>query len=210
MFSVMMAVAFAFVMTPWWIRNYRITERFVPTTLTVGASLYDGLSPIATGASDTGMEFMARFLVEQQAEDASDSTPLVSTLEYRLDRRMARAARDWALAHPVEVLRLAAVKVWRTWRPWPEAVEFPGGLLRWFVAISTIIVLGSAAYRIIGRADDGWLVMLLVSPAWYFTLIHCVFVGSLRYRMPAMIALIPLAACAWQMLIRTSRSTVIR
>jgi hypothetical protein len=40
----------------------------------------------------------------------------------------------------------------------------------------------------------GWQYTLCWLPAIYFTLLHMVFVASIRYREPAMIALIPLAA----------------
>jgi 4-amino-4-deoxy-L-arabinose transferase-like glycosyltransferase len=208
--SGLMVVGFVLLMLPWWYRNFQITHRFVPTTLTVGASLYDGLSPIASGASDTGMEFMARFQAEQLAADAAATEPLASTLEYRLDRRMARAAASWAISHPAQVARLAGIKIWRTWRPWPEAAELPGGILRWSVALSTLFVLGSAGWRVYQRAGDGWVNVLWITPAIYFTLIHAVFVGSLRYRLPAMIALIPLAACAWTVWIQSARGTAYR
>ena len=65
-----MLALLAAVLAPWWIRNARIIGHFVPTTLQVGASLYDGLNPTATGASDMRFapEFKARLLAADQED----------------------------------------------------------------------------------------------------------------------------------------------
>ncbi|HCK73117.1 MAG TPA: hypothetical protein DHW38_16205, partial [Planctomycetaceae bacterium] len=41
---------------------------------------------------------------------------------------------------------------------------------------------------------DGWERLILVTPAIYFSLLHMVFVSSIRYRQPAMILLVVFAA----------------
>ena len=55
-----MLAALAITMTPWWIHNWQVTGRFVPTTLWVGPSLYDGLSPDADGSSDMRLRAAVR------------------------------------------------------------------------------------------------------------------------------------------------------
>src|SRR5437763_15142247 len=92
-------------MLPWWIRNSHVAGRFVPTSLQVGASLYDGISPTATGASD--MSFVGRFVAEQRAADAEPGADTSGLFEDRLDRRMRGAAIAWAREHPSRVVVLA-------------------------------------------------------------------------------------------------------
>ena len=96
-------------MAPWWVRNARVTGHFVPTTLQVGASLYDGLSPTATGASR--MDFVAPMTEAERRHPAAAGGRLSDGFEYRLDRRMGSEALTWAWAHPGRVAELAAIKL---------------------------------------------------------------------------------------------------
>ena len=82
-----------------------IYGRFVPTALWMGASLYDGLNPNATGASD--MSFLGDreiWPLDEQDQDAE------------LSRRAIAFARE----NPKQVLSLALVKLGRFWSPWPN------------------------------------------------------------------------------------------
>lgn len=192
--SVTMVLALAITMAPWWIRNYTITGRFIPTTLQVGASLYDGLSPIADGSSN--MEFVPGFVAEQQAADKAASSPPLDTFEERLDRRMRDASLAWARENPGRVLQLVGIKLLRMWSPWPNAADLGSFPAKLAIAVGylPLIVLGLiGAWRYAGR---DWSVALLLAPAIYFTLLHVVFVSSLRYRQPAMLLIAILAAAA--------------
>ena len=178
------------VLLPWWARNWYATGHFVPTTLQVGASLYDGLSPHATGASD--MTFVPRFVAAERQRNAHAETPF----EVRLDRRMRREALAWARRHPGRVARLAAVKFVRMWNLWPNEPELSAWPVRIVVAGTyvPVIILALAGAR--RTFHLGWPYRLCWLPAVYFTALHMVFVSSIRYREPAMLALVVLAAGA--------------
>lgn len=186
---VMMAGLIA-AMAPWWIRNALVVGRFVPTTLQAGASLYDGLNPQADGSSRMG--FVPHFEALENQAPAGQADPY----EYRLDRRMLHAAFDWSIEHLRRVAELAAIKFVRMWNVWPNEPEHRGWLLR-LVTITTY--LPALALGIFGAwrcRRGGWTTALCCLPAVYLTLLHLVFVSSIRYREPAMLALLVLAAGA--------------
>jgi hypothetical protein len=182
-------------MLPWWIRNASVTGHFVPTTLQVGASLYDGLNPDATGASN--MDFVRRFEAEQRQAEQQPRANAGESLELRLDRRMRDDALAWAWANPGRALHLAGVKFLRMWNAWPNeprlAANWAVCLAVFFTYTPLLILAIMGARRTVGR---GWPYILCCLPAVYLTLLHVVFVSSIRYRDPAMLALLALAAGA--------------
>src|SRR4029077_12515927 len=110
--SVVVLGGMAAALAPWTVRNALITGHFVPTTLWVGPSLYDGLSPNATGVSD--MKFVE---TEGHYRGADFS-------EYDADLHYRRAAFAFAKDHPARVLELAASKLSRFFNPFPNADQF--------------------------------------------------------------------------------------
>ena len=145
----------------------------------LGASLYDGLHPGATGASD--MEFLNAPDVRAMGEQDQDA-------ELR-----DRAVR-FAVENPAEAARLAVIKAGRYWSPWPNAESFRSQR----VAIaSAAVTLPAFALMLVGAWDrrrDARALVLLAGPILYFAAVHMVFVSSIRYRIPGALPAMGLAA----------------
>jgi hypothetical protein len=189
-------------MSPWWIRNVDVTGHFVPTSLQVGASLYDGLNPDATGASN--MDFVPRFVAlcgtatPGCAEDRTQPGAAVphDSFELRLDRRLRAESLAWVAENPGRALQLAGVKFLRMWNFWPNEPRLASWPIRLAVLFTYTPLLFFAIIGAWRTLDRGWPYLLCWLPAVYFTLLHMVFVSSIRYREPAMLALLVLAVGA--------------
>lgn len=179
------ALAVAAVMAPWWARNARVFGRFVPTALWVGASLYDGLSPRATGASE--MSFL-------------ESSGFAELDEVTQDATLRRLAVDFARTHPGRALELAAIKATRFWSPWPNAETLRSPAVAWGSAAVTLPLFGLVALGAWDRRRDGRALVLLLGPLVYFMALHMVFVSSIRYRIPGFFPALGLAAIGWRRL----------
>jgi hypothetical protein len=170
------------VLLPWGYRNWRLLGSWLMTTTNSGVTLYDGLNPDATGASDQ------RFL---------RSMPQLRRMtEVQRSEYLSNLAWQYAQQHPRRALELAARKVARTWSPVPLSADYGSrrnviiGAL-YTIPLMLLVVLGlwrgplSASARV-----------LLLMPAIYFTAAHAVSVGSLRYRLPADVPMAVVAASA--------------
>ena len=178
-------------MAPWTVRNYYVTGHVVPTTLWVGASLYDGLNPTATGDSD--MQFF---------ED--DRLPFQMS-EYEVDREYRHRAWDFAIHNPVRTAWLAVKKQQRYWSLLPNAEQFQHPVLSVVVCLTVLPLLVFAICGFWICRQDLVFVSLTAGPVLLFAALHLLFVGSLRYRLPAEYPLSIMAAVGVRGLLKYSR-----
>lgn len=153
---------------PWVLRNHAVTGVPVVTTLWSGPTLYDSFNPEADGGSN--MAFLDR--------DAD----LLS--EQDLDRKYRRLALEYIGSNPVEILRLAVLKQWRFWSPMPRAGELNHPLLWWPVTLWSVPFLLLATFGVWRNCREFQFQVLVLAPVVYTAVIHTVFVGSIRYRVP--------------------------
>jgi len=141
-------------------------------------------------------EATARFLRSERASSGAADEEASGSLEYRLDRHLRAEAISWARAHPGRVAQLAAIKFARVWNFWPNEAAFSAWPLRLAVLLTYVPVMVLAMLGAWATIHRGWPYVLGWLPAVYFTALHMVFVSSIRYRQPAMLALMVLAAGA--------------
>ncbi len=183
--------AYVLMLVPTGWRNYRLLGQWVPVRTGGGATLLEGLGPWADGGP--AWERVAW----------PDYPPGADELERdRLDRRKAL---DWARENPDRALDLAWRKLRRTWSLTFHAPGYEGGAFRWIGWTTTLPVYLLAVAGAWRLRRDRRLLFLMLAPALYFSAVHCVFVGSVRYRVPFMPGLYVLAAAALAALVTHTR-----
>lgn len=178
--SLLMLICVLLPLLPWGVRNQQATGHFVLTTLWMGPSLYDGLHPEATGASD--MTFFERDNVLNRMS------------EYEMNRYYRDQALKFSRENPIRAFELGMIKLWRYWKPWPNAEQFQNPALMTTVAAGFLLMLIWAIRGGFLLHKNLDLLFLCILPIVYFSALHTLFVSSLRYRLPAEYPLAVLAA----------------
>ncbi len=186
-------VILAMLLVPWGLRNKAVLGSFAWLSTNGGVTLYDAQGPQADGSSN---QAFLQELPELQGLD-----------EVALDRELQRLAVEQMRRDPANVARLAGVKLLRTWSLTPNVTEYRGGPAALAGAAYTVVVLVGGLVGLAGalRARRRHQLMfwrlapsrrslhaMLWLPIVCFTLVHCVYIGSVRYRVPLM----PLLAVA--------------
>ncbi|MFN8708306.1 MAG: hypothetical protein ACK50J_16640, partial [Planctomyces sp.] len=167
-------------LSPWAYRNSTVTGHWIFTSLWSGPSLYDGLHPKATGASDM------RFFDEENLS--------LTMSEFDVNETYKRRAWDFVAGNPIRAMELGAIKALRYLSPFPNAEGVSGRSVVFLSLVFYVpfVFLILSGLPILLRRGGG--ALLLAGPFLQFLLVHMVFVGSVRYRLPVEFPLSVIAA----------------
>jgi len=168
-------IGWCLVVSPWAVRNQQVIGRLAIGGTWGGASLFDGVHPGATGASD--MSFVADDQFRNLGETEQDD--LWKSLSYNEMRQ-----------DPARIARLAVTKQARFWSAWPNDSAKVPFLAKLACALVVWPIWGLMAAGF-WRNRHNSLIFLVLSPLFFTAALHLLFVGSSRYRlaviMPAMV-----------------------
>lgn len=184
------------ILLPWAARNASVTGHWVWTSLWSGPSLYDGLNPDATGASE--MSFFDRDQIMEKR----------GFTEFEMNQYYKAKAEAYAVSHPRRVIELALSKLMRFMAPVPGFLSSRGWAVSVVCAIFWCLLFG---FSWIGFKSREWNAVALVAvtgPFLLFLMVHMVFVGSVRYRLPVEFPLSVLAAIGWRHMVLVRKDSV--
>lgn len=182
---------------PWASRNRSVTGDWCWLTHRGGISLYDGVGPQATGASNLG---------------DIKSMPAVAGLdEVEWNRYFMTESLRSMREDPGRILVLAVRKLARTWNPIPNVETYRSGMVRLVSAFWMVPVFAFAVAGIVvsSRREEGSGVVgvvFILLPVLHVVVMHSLFVGSVRYRLAAHPMIEILAAVALMAVVSRIRS----
>jgi 4-amino-4-deoxy-L-arabinose transferase-like glycosyltransferase len=181
----LLVAAHLLVVAPWTVRNRVVLGAFVPVTTQSGKALYEAAFPGATGGPVEWRDHPAARDVAGRARGLDE------VAEDRLLRAEAwRSIRD----NPLRFASLAVVKLYRLWTPVPNHAPYRHPLVLAAAVLVCAPVLVLAFLGALRLRRGSILVVLLLALPLYVTLLHTVFIGSIRYRLPVEPVLLLLAA----------------
>jgi len=169
-----LATVFA-LLTPWLVRNYRHFHSG-PLRLTTleGISLYEAVYPEADGGPKQDV-LLKSLPPEMQTLD-----------EAQRNDEWSRRGWQFVRSDPLRIAKLALIKFGRTWSPWLNAAEFRAGPILWALTLWYSFLFAAGITELARRwpSDRARLWFLFLIPVVYFTALHALFLGSVRYRVP--------------------------
>ena len=154
---------------PWTVRNFYHLKAFIPLTTMGGVTFWEGNNPYATGGP---CQYWP-----QEIKDLS---------EIERNRYLTRKTLQVIWENPLRFIRLSGVKFIRFWNIVPNYEGFSSPLYHLTSLFSYLPVLITAMWGIFLTRKRWKNFLMFYFVIISFTIIHMIFVGSIRYREPIM------------------------
>lgn len=180
-----LALGAALVVVPWTVRNAVVMDEVIIGTTGAGRVTYQGHNP----DTDGGPSLIATGQLEAQFAGLPRKE-----IELQSNREGSRLAREWALDHPVEELRLVPKRLYRLFRSDEAGVTWLQSNKPWFgaegadrlIRLSTFVFWGLIAIALASapmwwrqRDPRFWAVFGIVP--FYIVMFGVLFIGDPRY-----------------------------
>ena len=184
--SIFFIFGFILVMTPWMYRNYILSEgRFIPVTKDNGVMLY----------IQTGKYLDPNYSYEKHISRGSN--PFIDSLrtefennkikfELKMDNYYSEKTFNLVLEHPIKYLNIVWRNFYRFWAIYPTQYDdepnysyFIIGLLSFGIFIPFFVYGGINIF-----SERMLYPILLIFIILFFTIIHSLILGMIRYRIP--------------------------
>ena len=172
---------FALLLAPWVVRNYQVHGIFMAGKPS-GHVLWEGNNPWNPegGVAQDHWKYM---------KDMPPGLPFMEQDRWERDQAVAYIKKE-----PVRFLKTAGRKFLRFWNLWPNDPAYATGIYKWAALLSfgpmLLLALGSL-WVLRDRWRQTGILWLFFA---YYTALHMVSIGSIRYRLPLEPLLVALAA----------------
>lgn len=180
-------ILFLVIVMPWGIRNLLVLDHFQLSTSGAGQALWEGNNPWnKTGGVSGGFSDPEAYLEALPAD----------LNEFEEDAWKKAKAIQFIKSDPSNFVSLAVKKFLRFWSLWPNSPDYQSWKYKLISLLSFGLILGFALLAVFLLRKDFKRLSILYLFLAYYTAIHMVTIGSIRYRLPLEPILIALAGAA--------------
>lgn len=163
---------FCILIVPWVIRNYIVFGEILISSSTSGHALWEGNNPWnkTGGVAEANWGYL------------KNMPQGMSELEQIKWKR--NQAVKYITTHPANFIRLAFKKFFRFWHIWPNVEGFNRGIYRWvaFASFGPLLLLTLLSLWGLKKQWRSTIIIWLFFA--YYTALHMITIGSIRYRLP--------------------------
>jgi len=178
----------ALLIVPWGVRNATVLGQFVLGTSGTGQVLWEGNNPSNYSGGTSG---------DFQDEKAYLKNMPSGLNELERDQWKKQNALRYIKENPKRFAEMCWKKFIRFWHLWPNHSIYSGTLYKWLSLLSfgPVLLFSVIAFWVL-RAHRAKLVLIALFVG-YYTAIHIITIGSIRYRLPLEPLLISLSAASF-------------